>query len=48
MTLSNRLALALYASVLRAMETMQPENPPPSAAPAAGGEGSGADWDPVR
>jgi len=34
--------------VLRRHGNMPPENPPPSAAPVAGGEGSGADWDPVR
>src|ERR1700730_15699048 len=31
-----------------AMETRPPGNPPPSAARAAGGEGSAADWDRAR
>ena len=48
----SRLAIDWLSRSMRrscaAMETMPPENPPPSAAPLAGGEGSGADWDPVR
>ena len=48
----SRLAIDWLSRSMRrscaAKETMPPENPPPSAAPVADGEGSGADWDPVR